>query len=534
MPRKKIHRSLQRLCLENIAANMQCVWAKDYTDKYLDEYQFRYIQGPFSELAGSLVQELIQLLGKRVTRAMLHLLLVPHLTELRLAPCPKLVSNTITQMVTVRCKNLTSLDLDGCSRVPTDALVDLVEGLPGLTRLILSGTQCNTQVLSAVGSTCRRLRELNVSECKKLSPASLFHLVYDPTASAFCCSTLQNLNVDGMQSSPRCDDLPWALAYMLLALPNLIVLQSETTTDAVCLIHDRNFRGAQVPAGFPSMPELVKRWDSLHPSGPRSQLKLPLKEILDVPESSLSIILAVCPHMANATVVLEEHSCLARRLLPWGSLTSLSLECWLRRLEELLPVTARLGTQLETLSLEGFSFDDEVSLHVLLSHCPNLKSFFASLDHLVKGSPSEEALAQVASLPPLAFPQLEEFHLTFSDLLDSKDPPETLGLAASLVSLLKGSPRLEYVMLFGLPFSLDGVFEEVLGAPGTTAALLHLIDLSMVECKVSSGTIHRILSLENPLRSLVLDRCPDIYRKDYEALLRRVSREDLELRITWK
>ncbi|KAH0615675.1 hypothetical protein JD844_025974 [Phrynosoma platyrhinos] len=50
MPMRKIHRSLQRLCLENIAGNMQCLWAKDYTDNYLNEYQFRYIQGPFSEL----------------------------------------------------------------------------------------------------------------------------------------------------------------------------------------------------------------------------------------------------------------------------------------------------------------------------------------------------------------------------------------------------------------------------------------------------------------------------------------------------
>nr|XP_008119819.1 PREDICTED: uncharacterized protein LOC103281007 isoform X1 [Anolis carolinensis] len=430
--------------------------------------------------------------------------------------------------------NLTSLNLHGCSRVPTDALVDLIEGLPGLTMLDLSGTQCNTQVLSAVGSTCRRLRELDISDCKKLSPASLFHLAYDPIASAFCCPALQTLEVDGMESSPRCDDLPWALAYLLLALPNLIVLENETTTDAVCLIHDRDFSGAQVPPGFPTMEEVVKRWVSLHPSRSPSQLKLPLKKLLEVSESYLSVVLAVCPHLAKVTVNLEESSVLARRLLPWGSLTSLSLDCNFRRLEELLPVTARLGTQLETLSLDGFSLDDEVSLHVLLSHCPNLQIFSASLYHLKKDSPGEEALAQVASLPPFSFPQLQEFTLTFSDVFDAKDPPEALGLTASLVSLLKGSPRLQIVMLIGLPFSLDRVFEEVLGPPGTTAVFLHLIELSLIECKVSSSTIHQILSLENPLNSLDLDRCPDIYRKDYEELLRRVSREGLEMRIEWK
>lgn len=56
--------------------------------------------------AGSLVQDLIRLLGesRRLTRAALHLLLVPHLQELSLRPCPSLVSNAIGQLVTVRCK----------------------------------------------------------------------------------------------------------------------------------------------------------------------------------------------------------------------------------------------------------------------------------------------------------------------------------------------------------------------------------------------------------------------------------------------
>lgn len=56
--------------------------------------------------AGNLVQELIQLLGesRRLTRAALHLLLVPHLQELSLRPCPSLASNAIGQLITMRCK----------------------------------------------------------------------------------------------------------------------------------------------------------------------------------------------------------------------------------------------------------------------------------------------------------------------------------------------------------------------------------------------------------------------------------------------
>ncbi|XP_042322903.1 uncharacterized protein LOC121930521 isoform X2 [Sceloporus undulatus] len=530
MPRKKSQRSLQRLCLENIARNMQRVWAKDYTDKYLDEYQFRYIQGPFSEL------ELMSLMGERLTRAMLHLLLVPHLKELYLHICPQLVSKAIAQMVTARCKNLTSLLLTGCSRIPSAALIDLVEGLPGLTTLALGETQCNTQVLSAIGSTCKRLRVLDISDCKKLSPASLFHLAYDPTAGTFCCQALKTLEVDGMESStPYGSDLPWALVYLLLALPSLVFLENEFATDAVCLIHDLHFGGVQVPPGFPSLKDLVLRWASANPDKVGSKPTLPLKELMEVSESNLRVVRAVCPKLAKVTVFLEERPGLSRHFLPWASLTSLTLECsGLRQLEEVLPVTRRLGTQLESLSLDGFSYEDEMSFHILLGHCPNLRKFHAALFHYWKGGQGEEASDKDGRRPlaPHAFPQLEDFSLSFSELQEPS--PQLQVLKASLASLLKRSPRLGSIMLLGLPFSLDDAFAEVLGAPGTDTAFPHLTFLSLSGCKVSSGTIHRILSLDNPLGNLSLDRCPDIHRKHYDELLQRVSREGLEVRITWE
>lgn len=50
MPRRKAARALRALCLENVAANMQQLWAKDYVERSLDEQRFRYLMGPFSEL----------------------------------------------------------------------------------------------------------------------------------------------------------------------------------------------------------------------------------------------------------------------------------------------------------------------------------------------------------------------------------------------------------------------------------------------------------------------------------------------------
>lgn len=52
------------------------------------------------------MQELIRLLGesRRLTRAALHLLLVPHLRELSLRPCSGLASNAIGQLIALRCQ----------------------------------------------------------------------------------------------------------------------------------------------------------------------------------------------------------------------------------------------------------------------------------------------------------------------------------------------------------------------------------------------------------------------------------------------
>lgn len=42
--------SLTRLCLLSLVDNMKEVWVKDYAEKYLDQYFFRHIMGPFNSL----------------------------------------------------------------------------------------------------------------------------------------------------------------------------------------------------------------------------------------------------------------------------------------------------------------------------------------------------------------------------------------------------------------------------------------------------------------------------------------------------
>lgn len=56
--------------------------------------------------ASGLVQELLQLLGtsRRLSRAALHLLLLPHLRQLSLRPCPALANNALGHLIVLRCQ----------------------------------------------------------------------------------------------------------------------------------------------------------------------------------------------------------------------------------------------------------------------------------------------------------------------------------------------------------------------------------------------------------------------------------------------
>ncbi|XP_078141381.1 uncharacterized protein LOC139931108 [Centroberyx gerrardi] len=170
--------SLARLCLLSLADNMKEVWAKDYADNYLDQYCFRHIMGPFNILPGELVEELTCLLSSRqqLSRAALHLLLVPQLRGLSLAGCPGLATSALCTLIAARCQALSSLDLSGAQQLPSQVQRDLLSCLPVLRSLSLAGTPCDRRVIGTLARRCPLLRHLDVSRCHFLSPAALLPL----------------------------------------------------------------------------------------------------------------------------------------------------------------------------------------------------------------------------------------------------------------------------------------------------------------------------------------------------------------------
>ncbi|KAK4818566.1 hypothetical protein QYF61_014702 [Mycteria americana] len=539
MPRRKEVPALGSLCLQSLARHMQSVWVKDYSENYLDEYEFRFVMGPFNDLAGSLVQDLIRLLGesRRLTRAALHLLLLPHLRELSLRPCPGLVSNAIGRLVALRCESLSSLDLHGCGRLSADVLVDLAEELPQLSRLGLAETQADVRVLSAVGSRCRRLQELDVSRCKKASPRALRHLAYDPLARSLCCPALRVLLARGLE--PAGDGgAAAALAFLLLALPRLEFLAHGAVPDALRLLHGRQLDGTGDAEGFPSLGELA-RLRGAAPGGPR--LTLPLRRVEEVEEPALAAVRAVCPRAEEVCVWLGDGPGLAGgwELLGWGRLARLTLGCAGRRgraLAEVLPLARSLGPRLQTLALHGFCCRDELAPAALLASCPGLRAFSAELhappDADADGETPAEPPCWATDLLPRGLPQLQSFSLALADAAGAFPARHGLALRATLTSLLCRAPRLRTLRLLGIPFPLDSVFETALAAPGPP--LLELQELSLAESRVSSRTAWLLLASEGRLRRLDLSRCRDIRRRDYDGFLQAVRKQRLDLDIAWE
>uniref|UniRef100_A0A3Q0R3I0 Si:ch211-214j8.12 n=1 Tax=Amphilophus citrinellus TaxID=61819 RepID=A0A3Q0R3I0_AMPCI len=266
--------SLRKLSLLSLADNMKEVWAKDYANNYLDQYSFRYIMGPFNLLTGELVEELVWLLcnRKQLSRAALHLLLVPQLRGLSLESCPALVTPVICTHIAARCQDLWSLNLSGAQQLPSKVLSETLHSLPALRSLSLAGMPCDRRVIRTIAQRCRLLRHLDVSRCHLLSPGALLPL----GGGAFCSSSgspesLLALDIGfGVQEG----DPVAAAAYLLLSLPSLERVALEGIEKACRLIEQREFSLADEFTNREGVAPLKEVWQEIRDKQDRDNLRM--------------------------------------------------------------------------------------------------------------------------------------------------------------------------------------------------------------------------------------------------------------------
>ncbi|XP_051750504.1 uncharacterized protein si:ch211-214j8.12 [Ctenopharyngodon idella] len=249
------------LCLQSLAENMKEMWVKDYAQKYMDQYFFRYVIGPFSSLPCELLEELLCILSSRnlLTRAALHLLLLPQLSCLSLASACSLVNANLCSLIQIRCQNLQSLDLSGAQNISASVLCELLGSQRHLRSLSLAGTLCDQRVISVVCRQCPKLKHLDVSRCLHLTPAGLLPLAYQEplvkNSNAF--SSLLALDI-GLTENER--DAVAAVAFLLLSLPGLQRLAVEGLGQACVLIQNKQFEVTEEFTSREGVPCLKDMW----------------------------------------------------------------------------------------------------------------------------------------------------------------------------------------------------------------------------------------------------------------------------------
>ncbi|XP_073696917.1 uncharacterized protein [Garra rufa] len=438
--------TLIRLCLQSLAENMKEMWAKDYAQKYMDQYFFRYVMGPFSSLPGDLLEELLCILSSRnlLTRAALHLLLLPQLSCLSLTSACSLVNANLCALIQIRCQNLQSLDLSGAQNISTSVLCELLGSQSRLRSLSLAGTLCDQKVLSVVCRQYPKLKHLDVSRCLHLTPAGLLPLAYQepPSKDANILSSLLALDI-GLAENER--DAVAAVAFLLLSLPGLQRLAVEELGQACVLIQNKQFEVTEEFTSREGVPLLKDMWakrtqedllkDSslLSADGEESftlegkidvclsleesqtdasdsadinkrtlgelckkdgcrSVTTSLRDVQGLSLDTLEVVGKVCPELCvlsldclqssadNNADSFEQATVLARGLARFSG----QLRClslqFAGLLSELVPALKAAGSHLLSLTLEGIKADGHTPLLELIRACPRLTSLSVHSD----------------------------------------------------------------------------------------------------------------------------------------------------------
>lgn len=515
--------SLTRLCLLSLAENINSIWAKDYTDKYLDQYLFRHIMGPFNMLCAELVEELIKLLciRKKLSRAALDLLLVPQLRVLSLASCPGLATTAVCSQIATRCQLLSNLDFSGAQQLSSKVLLQTLPNLLKLRSLSLAGTTTDKSVIQAVVRNCTLLCHLDISQCHLVSPTDLLLLggsslclsshISGPS-SAIC--TVSSLPLNSLLAldigfEEQKGDAIAVAAYLLLTLSGLEKLAIEGTAQACELIVLENFIQTDMFSArekIPTLEEVWKQWkhrqnksnyknnnkvtemvehcscqnvdDYNEPKTchKKSQdyLSLRLKDVRILSHESLACLGHLCPDIASIainadypnTIQSAEVTNLTKALKSFsGQLRRLSLQ-YSDLLQNLSDTVCAIGSSLLSLTLEGAKTTPSSysSLLRMLQACPGLKELSISLEPFQLPSTLEYPNNRLIDWNEINLPDLRSLTLRFSYEHSQMKPyiAECLFLKTILGCLLSHSSLLQKVSLISLPCPLNCVLEEVL------------------------------------------------------------------------
>ncbi|TNN74290.1 hypothetical protein EYF80_015533 [Liparis tanakae] len=467
---------------------MKEVWAKDYADNYLDHYSFRYIMGPFNMLPGDLVEELTWILctRKQMSRAALHLMLVPQLRSLSLERCPGLLTSALCAHIAARCQGLRSLDLSGGQQLSSKVLSETLGCLPALRSLSLAGTPCDSLLALDIGFREQEGDSLAVAAYLLLSLPSLERVALEDLAQACCLIQHRQFNqtdeFTDREGVPRLGEVwrQWGLGRGMDKKKREGATAGEKEEGGNVLLDgygsesDEDAARDEGPHCSQNQTEDIKKGRSLSCD---DRLFLRLKDVKVLSCDSLDSLSNACPNMYSISVNVDPFG--NARGSSQGSLLAAGLQSWagqLRRLSvhypgplaDLLPALRVAGSSLVSLTLEGVKTSPHTPLLELIKLCPRLRDLLISAEPPTAPQGAEDEEDQGGDPDPPQLPDLCSLTLNFSyEHSQMKPVMSWMSLRRVLKCLLAGSPLLEKLSLVSLPCPLNCVLKDV----------LHVLDL---------------------------------------------------------
>ncbi|XP_072027271.1 uncharacterized protein [Amphiura filiformis] len=518
MPKRHLIPTLERLCLQNIASNMNG-WTRHYEDNYMGKGVYRYILGPFDILGSHMVEELTDLLlqQRKLTKAALHLLLNGgKFRYLNLSMCHKLVTDDEIYLIS-KCKKLKSLNLSGCKRISQPALCLLAQCLQNINSLDLSSTAVDRQVMQQLLSNSQDLVELRLQKCG-VSDEDLRGICWVASQRQYGMKILM-LDVSHTYVTRK------GVSEVLKKMPQLQVVRYPGIFD--CLFESYlpdNFQDTSIDQE--ELELIIAKVMSSNQMGQYQMRSLVSEDFAHIPNAMLFLLPLLCPHITHVDLRLTTgfDDMGLRQLSSLMKLRELELCCQHNGSSNItfdggvIPLLSKRGDRIEKLGLHDV---DDTDLLLVCNMCPNLRGlniFMMHEDaHFSSSSPSHHH-ARLC-------PGLQDLNIW------SKHGDLTL-TPSSITHILSCSTELRELNLIRTDTLTDYVLLEVM----QRNPFRKLENLSLHECNAVSGEVltQFLFNEANNLHKVKLMHCRDTTRRDFAMWKNMAEEQHYDLTIEWK
>lgn len=481
MPRRPLTASLRLLAIRAVGKHLEliCFGCRNISqvNAVIESEAYLKVPGPFTTWPASLLEEMLkELCSRRCSAYHLHLLIQPQVRRLQVQ------SGTVHHALhfsQLRCAGLQCIEIKSERDIIPELFIRVFSAFPRLVRIDLSGTCIDDRAFNTIGSTCKLLRLLELSN-STVSDTGLRFLSLGPGEERRC----QSLTTLGLRSARVSRK---GVAAMLHYHPKLTDLQYEDTIGALA---ELEAMGCDPWSGII---KILSCGDSRDIGGD-------LESALEQNPNFESL------ELANTTLRTEclypVMQCGGLRSLHLGNTDSFLLDWG----EGVAPLLSACGRNLRTLRLDRFCYVDTSLIGRL---CPVLQEL--ALSHIVNFAP-------VMQLGERVFRDLEDLTVINSY--------GTHIMSTVIKQLLLHSTKLQELHLKLVDSLDDPLWSQVLSVNG----LNQLVSVTLDQCHgISDCTLHSLVIGRNLLETLNIWSCRFITEREKNCSKQIIKLENMDV-----